>query len=321
MARMVYLGTPEIAVEPLRTLVGMGHDIALVVSRPDARRGRGGALMPSPVKAAAVELGIGVTSSLDDVLESGAELGVVVAYGRIIPAGVLQCVPMVNLHFSRLPRWRGAAPVERAVLAGDGEIGVCLMAVESGLDTGDIYADETTTIDETESVDELRRRLAQIGCRLLEEHLATGVAGLPVPSPQVGEPTYAEKIRPEELELHWELDASHLRRVLRLGRAWTTFRGRRLRVLRADSVAPPREKEPPPVVTGPTPSGGIALALGGISPALEGDSPGSLRGEEVVTGGGTRLRLVAVQPEGKQPMAASEWLRGMRPHPEERLGD
>ena len=117
--RLVYLGTPEIAVQPLRALHDAGHDIALVVSQPDRRRGRGAAVSASPVKAAALELGLPVTERIDEVIDSGAELGVVVAYGRLIRPPVLAAVPMVNMHFSLLPRWRGAAPVERAILAGD----------------------------------------------------------------------------------------------------------------------------------------------------------------------------------------------------------
>ena len=298
MVRLVYLGTPEAAVDPLRALVAAGHDIALVVSRPDKRRGRGSALVPSPVKAAAMELGLPVTDVLEDVLGAGAELGVVVAYGRIIPAAVLDRIPMVNLHFSRLPRWRGAAPVERAILAGDAKTAVCLMAVDVDLDTGAIYAEEDTAIDDSESVDELKRRLVGIGCRLLEDHLADGLAGLPTPRAQAGEPTYAEKIRSEELQLHWEMGAAHLRRVVSLGRAWTTFRGKRLRVLRADRGTP----------------------AGGEPTVSEGDSPGALTGELVTAGEGTRLRLITVQPEGKQPMAVADWLRGVRPEVGERLG-
>ena len=114
--RLVYLGTPGMAVPPLRALVAAGFDIALVVSRPDKRRGRGSATAPSPVKAAALDLGLPVTSSVDDALTVGADLGVVVAFGRIIAVRVLAELPMVNLHFSLLPRWRGAAPVERALL-------------------------------------------------------------------------------------------------------------------------------------------------------------------------------------------------------------
>src|SRR5580692_4714442 len=207
MARLVFLGTPEAAVLPLRALVDAGHDVALVVSRPDRRRGRGGGLTPSPVKAAALELGLEVADSLDPAVEVGAELGVVVAYGRIIPVAVLERLPMVNLHFSMLPRWRGAAPVERAILEGDSETGVCLMAVEAGLDTGPIYAEADTVIDENETAEELRARLVAMGCRLLEEHLGEGLEGLPIPRDQMGTPSYAEKLLPAELELHWEQPA------------------------------------------------------------------------------------------------------------------
>ncbi|HEX4245454.1 MAG TPA: methionyl-tRNA formyltransferase, partial [Acidimicrobiales bacterium] len=283
------------------TLVEAGHDVALVVSRADKRRGRGSTLAPSPVKAAALELGLPVTDSLDDVASSGAELGVVVAYGRIIPGRLLEVVPMVNLHFSLLPRWRGAAPVERAVLEGDSETGVCLMAVEKGLDTGAIYAVGDTTVDETESVEELRSRLVAIGCQLLVDNLSGGAAGLPIPHEQEGDPSYAEKIRPEELELHWERDAQYLSRVVRLGRAWTTFRGRRLRVLQA--AVEPRSGEL------------------GAEAAPEGARPGALNGEVVTAGEGTRLRMIRVQPEGKQPMSTSDWLRGARPEVSELLGD
>src|SRR4051812_16374952 len=116
--RIAYLGTPEMAVAPLHALVDAGFEVVLVVSRSDTRRGRRGRPSASPVKVAAVELGIPVTDDVDDVIDAGVDLAVVVAYGRIIKAHVLDAVPMVNLHFSLLPRWRGAAPVERAILAG-----------------------------------------------------------------------------------------------------------------------------------------------------------------------------------------------------------
>ena len=301
MARLVYLGTPDAAVPPLRTLVAAGHDVVLVVSRPDKRRGRGGALTPSPVKAAALELGLPVTDDLAEATAVGAELGVVVAYGRIIPVAVLDELPMVNLHFSLLPRWRGAAPVERALLEGDAETGVCLMAVEAGLDTGAVYAVEATGIDPDETVDQLRDRLVAIGCRLLEQHLADGRAGLPVPRDQAGNPTYADKLLAHELELDWQRPAVHLRRVVRLGRAWTTFRGRRLRVL----AAGPADTD---------------LDAGGDGPGHGPLAPGALEGTTVGAGEGTRLELVTVQPEGKRPMEASAWRNGVQPGPGDRLG-
>src|SRR5450755_658326 len=159
------------AVGPLRALVAAGHDITLCITRPDRRRGRGGTVTPSPVKEAAVSMGIAVSHSIDDVAMSGADLAVVVAYGRIIPEGLLNLVPMVNLHFSLLPRWRGAAPVERAILAGDHETGVDLMALDKTLDTGPVYAHVEVPILPGETAAELKERLSVIGADLLVARL------------------------------------------------------------------------------------------------------------------------------------------------------
>ena len=303
MPRLVYLGTPEAAVPPLRTLVAAGHDVALVVTRPDKRRGRGGQLVASPVKAAALDLGLAVTDDLAAATGVGAELGVVVAYGRIVPVAVLDELTMVNLHFSLLPRWRGAAPVERAILEGDAETGVCLMAVEAGRDTGPVYAEEATAIDPEETADELRARLVVIGCRMFEEHLAAGRFGLPVPYEQAGNPSYADKLAAHELELDWTRPAVHLARVVRLGRAWTTFRGKRVRVL----------------ATGPPATASVLLPTPGDFSATP-PTPGEIRGTVVGAGNATSLVLRTVQPEGKQPMVAEAWLRGVRPDPDDRLG-
>lgn len=231
--RLAYFGTPAMAVPPLRALVEAGHDVALVVSRVDKRRGRGGELSPSPVKAAALELGIPVSHEVDDVLGKGIELGVVVAFGQLIRPHVLAEVPMVNLHFSLLPRWRGAAPVERAVLAGDAVTGVCLMQLEEGLDTGPVYTTVEVPIDATTTAAMLREELVQVGTRQLVEALA---APLPEPLPQVGEPIYAAKIRPDELRIDWSQPAMQIDRLVRLGGAWTTLRGKRLKVLAAEVV-------------------------------------------------------------------------------------
>jgi methionyl-tRNA formyltransferase len=292
MARLAFLGTPEMAVPPLRALVGAGHDIALCVTRPDRRRGRGSRTTPSPVKEAAIELGLPVSHDMDDVVGAQVELAVVVAFGRIIPARLLAEVPMVNLHFSLLPRWRGAAPVERAILAGDRETGVCLMKVEEGLDTGPVYATRRVALDERIALDALRVELVDVASELIVEALAEGVSGLPVPAPQVGEVTLADKITRDDLRLDWPDSAVELSRVVRLQRAWTTFRGKRFNVLEA-------------AVTDE------AEAVSGI--------PGELQGDEVVTGRGS-LRLLRVQPESRSPMSADEWMRGVRPAAGERLG-
>src|SRR4051812_21144513 len=174
--------------------------------------------MPSPVKAAAQELGLPVTDKIDEVIDAGAEVGVVVAFGRLIKPHVLDALAMVNMHFSLLPRWRGAAPLERAILAGDSETGVCLMELEEGLDTGPVYACTRLAIGEEETADELRARLVDAGTELLVESLRTGLG---TPTPQQGEPTYAEKIDPTEHHVDWSRPAVEVHRVIRCGDAWT----------------------------------------------------------------------------------------------------
>ena len=173
-----------------------------------------------------------VTDALDDVTGVGAELGVVVAYGRIVPQRILDALPMVNVHFSLLPRWRGAAPVERAILAGDEVTGVCIMRLEAGLDTGPVLASEQVVIDPNEHAAALIARLAQTGASLLVDVLATPVAEMGPGTPQSGEPTYAAKLEADEFRIDWNQPAEVVQRVVRLDRAWTTFRGERLRVRR-----------------------------------------------------------------------------------------
>jgi methionyl-tRNA formyltransferase len=248
------------------------------------------------VKAAALELGLEVTDDLEQVASAGVELGVVVAYGRIIPARILEAVPMINVHFSLLPRWRGAAPVERAILAGDEVTGVCLMRLEAGLDTGPVLSCAEVEIPVEESARQLIARLADLGARLLVDLLDGGVDSIGTGQPQEGEPTYAAKIEVSELELDFGTPAEQLGRIVRAGRAWTSFRGSRLIVSRA---------RPHP---GADPGGGADLAL-----------PGTLDGTKVLTGDGW-LELLEVQPEGRRPVEAVEWLRGARPAPGERLG-
>ncbi len=190
-----------------------------------------------------MELGLAVTHDLDDLPSAGVELAVVVAYGRIIPTRLLEQIPMVNLHFSLLPRWRGAAPVERAILAGDHETGVCLMKVEEGLDTGPVYAVRTVPLDDEITLAALRHELVAVASALVVDALAHGVAGLPHPAPQEGEATTAAKISKEDLHLDWSRTAVELTRVVRLGRAWTTFRGKRLTVLDAAPIPSERGSE------------------------------------------------------------------------------
>jgi methionyl-tRNA formyltransferase len=278
----------------LRALVAAGHEIALVVTAADKKRGRGAALVPSPVKAAALDLGLPVTSTVDDVLalDPPLDAAIVVAFGRIIRPHVLDAVPMVNVHFSLLPRWRGAAPVERAILAGDDETGVCLMVVDDALDEGAVYARRRVTIGPDESADQLRQELVEVGTELLLELLASG---LPDPEPQVGEVTYADKIDPAELRIDWSLAALDIHRLVRIGGAWTTWQGRRFKLWDTELVDDPSA---------------APLAPGELDPAT-----GS-----VGTGDG-RLRLRVVQPEGKSRQAADAWRNGAHLHPGDRLGE
>ena len=289
--RLVFLGTPVDAVAPLRALVEAGHEVALVLTQPDRRRSRRGGDDPSPVKQAATGLGLPVLTptrareTIDDVAATGAQLGVVVGFGQLLPPAFLDTLPhgFVNLHYSLLPRWRGAAPVERAILAGDSETGVCLMRIEEGLDTGGIYASVSTPIAPEETAGELHERLIELGTRLLLEHLPLVPERGPVP--QAGDPTYAEKLAVDEFRIDGSRPAVEVARVVRAGNprpgAWMVVEGKRVKVWRA------------------------------LAEAGEGD-PGVVRrpGELVTTAG--VLRMDEVQPEGKPRMTSRAWMAGLR---------
>ena len=283
--RLVYLGTPHESVPFLEALAAAGFDVALAVTRPDKRRGRRADPTPSPVKAAAQNLGVPVSSSVDDALDVDADLGVVVAFGQIIKPHVLDRLAMVNVHFSLLPRWRGAAPVERAILAGDQTTGVCLMEVAEGLDTGRVYRRVEVPIAPEATAATLRADLVGAAVSMLVGALRDGLGP---PEPQQGGPVYAAKVTREELQLDWAQSAESLHRQVRVGGAWTMWRGKTLKIWSARPV-------------------------GGSQP------PGELDGPVVGTGDG-QLRLVEVQAEGKSRQAAEDWLRGARPTPGDRLG-
>lgn len=198
-------------------------------------------------------------------------------------------IPLANLHFSLLPRWRGAAPVERAILAGDARTGSSIMQIEEGLDTGAVYDVEAVDIDDDETVEELRSRLGVIGAvqivRMLRE-------GFPEPTPQSGEPVHADKITPDELLIDWNKPAIDIVRSVRVGGAHSFFRGSRLKVHAArpcDGAGEPG-----------------AIVSTGI--------------EVVVAAGSGAVRLVTVQPEGKRPMPARDWANGVRPSVGETFG-
>ena len=290
---VVFLGTPDAAVPSLAALHGAGLPVALVVTRPDARRGRREEPTPSPVKRAALALGIPVTHDLADVaaVTSGVPdpLGVVVAYGRIVPSSLLDVVPMVNLHFSLLPRWRGAAPVERAILAGDAESGACVMELVAELDAGPVHSCIRTPVGEDETAAGLRARLAESGAAELARCCASGFGP---GRPQEGEPTYAAKIGPADVAIDWTGSASTVLRQVRVGGAHTVLRGVRTRVLRARSA--------------PVPGDGAGGA---------GTVQRTPDGVVVVCGEGA-VALVEVQSEGRRAVDAASWWNGTAPsHP------
>jgi len=292
--RLVFFGTPSDAVPALRA-VAASHEVAFVVTQPDRRRGRGTTTSASPVKVAAQELGLEVrtparaTEVVDAVRTSNAELGVVVAFGQLLPDDLLHALArgFVNVHFSLLPRWRGAAPVERAILAGDTETGVCIMALDAGLDTGPVYARRSSAIGPRETAGELRARLVEIGTELLVDTLPR--ISEVIPEPQRGPALLAPKLTVEEFGLDWSHTADELDRIVRAGNprpgAWTTVGDERLKVMRAEPwPAPGRE-------------------------------PGAVDPHGVVTTGNGGLRLLEVQPEGRRAMTADAWLAGRHGEP------
>lgn len=282
--RLAFLGTPEAAVPTLEALVRAGHDVAVVVTRPDRRRGRGAQLTASPVKRAAHDLGLTVTHRLGDLVAADVERAVVVAYGVIIPSDVLARVPMLNVHFSLLPRWRGAAPVARAILAGDEETGVSIMTLEPTLDTGPVHLVRRVAVDE-KSAAALTEELAVVGAAAVVEVLADP-ALLAHPRPQEGEATYAEKLTPSTLRLAPSMSAVEFTRVARLGGAHLHVEDRRLVVVAASS-APATAQVPEGVLRREG-----AMLLAGVH--------------------GGAVSLDEVRPEGGRTMSGMAWWSGRR---------
>jgi len=280
--RLVFLGTPEVAVPTLERLVADGHEVAAVVTRPDRRRGRGSGLSPSPVKRAATALSLPVVHSLKELADTPAERGVVVAYGALVPAALLERVPMLNVHFSLLPRWRGAAPVERALLAGDEETGVSIMTLEPTLDTGPVHLVRRTAVG-TKTLAQLFDELAREGAEALS-HVLANPPLLDHPVAQSGEVTYAEKLTSEDYHVRASASALQALRVVRLGRAFLTVNDERLVVEEARAS------------DATLPEGTIRVVDGRV---LAGTREGS-------------FELVRVRPAGSRSMTGREWWSGQR---------
>ena len=301
--RVIFFGTPEIAVGPLQALVAAGFVVDLVVTGIDKRRGRGSQTSPSPVKEAALELQLPVSHDVADAIalvtnnransasETTRYLGVVVAYGHIISKDALHVLPMINIHYSLLPRWRGAAPVERALLAGDEQTGACIMQVVEQLDAGDILSSATTQISQTDTTASLRARLGEIATPLLIDVLSNGVS---TTKPQHGVVVVAAKITHLDLEIDWSKPAEAVDRQVRVGGAFTFFSDKRFKIHSLKVSAEIFISE----------SGNMMVVNDRVLVAC---------GQGVV-------ELVEVQPEGKPRVSAQDWKKGARLDAQSRLG-
>ncbi|SHM32199.1 methionyl-tRNA formyltransferase [Paracoccus solventivorans] len=289
--RVVFMGTPEFSVPALRAIAAR-HQVVCVYSQPPRAAGRGQKPRPSPVQAAAEALGIAVRTPLrlkdaeaqEEFAALGADVAVVVAYGLILPQPVLDAPRLgcLNIHASLLPRWRGAAPIHRAVMAGDAETGVAIMQMEAGLDTGPVLAEARTAIGAEDTTADLHDRLAAMGAALILDVLDR----LPLPAvPQPAEGvTYAAKIDKAEARVDWTRPAAEVDRLIRglspFPGAWCLAGGERLKLLRSRVVAG---------------SGAPGEVLDGLTVAC---------GEGAV-------EITEVQREGRRAVPAAEALRGM----------
>ena len=297
--RLLFAGTPEAALPSLRTLLDSHHEVVGVLTQPDARTGRGRKLRPSPVKTLALEAGIPVVTPAtlrDDAVRQqlrdlAPDAAPVVAYGNLIPQAALG-IPRhgwINLHFSLLPAWRGAAPAQRAVLAGQRRTGMSVFRIEKGLDTGDVLTTAPTTIGEFETAGELLERMAEDGAALLLQALDALADGSAELTPQDhAAATHAAKLTTAEAQIDWSLPAeqvsAHIRGMSPQPGAWTLLDGARTKILGIEA-APEHA---------PLPPGRIEAGK-----------------RQVLVGTGTApIALSTLAPAGKKPMRAADWARG-----------
>jgi methionyl-tRNA formyltransferase len=299
--KLVFAGTPEFSVRALDALHAAGHDVVGVYTQPDRPAGRGQKLTPSPVAARAVELGLpvfkpeklrGNEAALAELRALAPDIMVVVAYGLILPQAVLD-IPArgcLNIHASLLPRWRGAAPIQRAIEAGDTETGTTIMQMDAGLDTGPMLLRESLPISGTTTAAELHDALAAQGARLIVEALARLQRDELPATPQPGEgATYAAKLSKDEARVDWTQPAAVIARRIRafnpMPVAWSELGGERLRLWQATAIAGAPDAPPGSVV---------AAGIDGI---------------DVAAGAGV-VRLLQLQWPGGKPLSAAEASRG-----------
>jgi methionyl-tRNA formyltransferase len=307
---VVFAGTPEVSVTALRAIAASSHELVAVVTRPDAPAGRGRKLVASPVAEYAEEQGVEVLKPvkprdpafLARLTEIAPDCCPVVAYGGLLPQAALDIPPhgWINLHFSVLPAWRGAAPVQHAIIAGDDVTGASTFRIVKSLDAGPVYGVLTEPIGPSDTAGDLLGRLAESGAKLLVDTLNGIEAGVLEAREQPADGvTIAPKLTVEDAQLDLTAPAQRVDRLVRgcnpAPGAWTTFRGERLKVLAVSLAAE------------------IAEQL----------KPGELRTTKssVTVGTGSKpLDLVTVQPQGKKPMAAADWARGVRVTQDDILG-
>lgn len=311
--RLVFAGTPAAALPALNAIAASDHEVVAIVTRPDARSGRGRRAVSSPVRQRAEELGIDILRPVrpkdPEFIEALSALApqacLVVAYGALIPTAALQ-IPLhgwINLHFSLLPAWRGAAPVQRAIMAGDDVTGATIFRLEEGLDTGPVYGVLTEAIGPRDTAGDLLRRLADAGARLLVDTLDGIETGTLEPRPQPAEGvSLAPRLSTEDAHVDWRRPAEIIDRRIRgctpAPGAWTLLNNERLGL--------------GPVRPAPT-TGEISARLGA--------GELSIGKHSVLVGtASTPVELGEIQAAGRRPMAASDWARGARPWPGQRLG-
>ncbi|UZX02765.1 methionyl-tRNA formyltransferase [Arthrobacter sp. CDRTa11] len=296
--RVLFAGTPAVAVPSLNALVEAGFDVVAVLTRPDAPIGRKRVMTPSPVAARAMELGIEVirAARVDESVTAkiagvNPDVAAIVAYGGLIPRAALD-IPRhgwINLHFSLLPAWRGAAPVQRAVMAGDDITGAVTFLLEEGLDTGPVFGTLTEKVGPDDTAGELLERLSHSGAVLLSQTLSAVEAGRAAPQPQQGDVSLAPKLTLDDGRIHWNQPALAIGRRARgvtpEPGAWTTLDAQRVK------LEPMR-----------------------LRPEIQDLAPGAVAvdGKSVLVGTGSHaVELTRIQPAGKKMMAAADWARGM----------
>ncbi len=297
-AGIIFFGTPEFAVPTLKALVSKKEKIVLVVTQPDKPKGRGKIIQPCEIKKIALEFGLNLAqpeklrdeSFIKKLKELNPEFGVVVAYGKILPKEILE-IPKygcINLHASLLPKYRGAAPVQWALIKGEKITGVTTMLIDEGVDTGPVLLQREVPIEDEDNAQTLAHKLSTVGAELIIETIEKMRKKEIKPEPQKGEPSYAPQLRKEDGKIKWNLSAREIFNLIRGTYPWpcaySFLRNERLKIIKAE------------VLEGVAPAGSVVKA----------------KNELIVGTGNGLLRILLIQPEGKKVMTAKEFLSGRK---------